>query len=121
MSARWAFSCASWECRWAYWRVLLEAEEEEKDEVADEALLVAAGFDDDVAAAKDEGLAGGWWEVEGAIWHVSEVGREDGGTDLWLDSRTGNKEVNGKQRFGYSSTRQFLICSRRGIWMLSRC
>jgi hypothetical protein len=77
VSARWAFSCASWECRWAYWRVLLEA------------LLVAVGFDDVVvvAAAKDEGLADGWWEVEGAIWHLPEVGLEDGGNDYVVGER----------------------------------
>lgn len=63
MSARWAFSCASCECRCAYWRVLLEEDEDE-----DEALVVVveSGFEV-VAAEKEEGLVGCLWEVEGAI------------------------------------------------------
>jgi hypothetical protein len=123
VSARWAFNCASCECRWAYCRVLLEAEAEAEaeDVVAEGALLVAVGFDvdDDVAAAKAEGLAGGWWsDVEGAIWYASEVGLEDRGSDLQLERRTTGGKVGEKQRFGNLSVQLLIVCSRRGIWRL---
>lgn len=73
VSARWAFSCASWECKWAYCLVLLEEEEEDWKEEEEWGLvvlvLVAGAWELGLVVwvNEEEGLVVCLWAVEGAI------------------------------------------------------
>jgi hypothetical protein len=64
VSARCAFSCASCECRCAYWRVLFADEEEEDDEEVE--LVEGWGF----GSAREEGLLLLFVPVGGLLWVV---------------------------------------------------